>query len=425
MVRYDGALHLHLHKSDACGFAAPSDAPSMTRFFTPVSPGHVTVQIDPAPDLTGPGGYKQRLDLHRGQIALRLGTGSNAVRIQVWGHPTRRLLVVEVDDPRSGAAGEVVLSEWRDGMQVRVEGDRLLAEEISDRAAAPELANCGMEGYFAPEADPLLGRGIGVAVGVSDPSRADATATGRIAIMHLPADNSGRRVVYIAVAVTQRGDPLAAAQEELQAALAQPLEKLRTEQRQWWQEYWRRSWLSLHSADEEADYQTALWYVHLYTLGCTNRGPWPASWHCGAGILEGDRNHWGLSQWVQEIRMNYWPLPGANHLEMARGVLDFYTAMLPYLQEQTRRMWGIEGLWIPETVLPIHLIRPLRRRSGRRHRGSRAGSTPSTPTWPFCLAPAWRWRTTSSSMRGTRATGHSCGIRYTPSCAASASSTAA
>jgi hypothetical protein len=26
--------------------------------------------------------------------------------------------------------------------------------------------------------------------------------------------------------------------------------------------------------------------------------------------------------------------------------------MKPYLLEQTKRMWGVEGLWIPETVLP-------------------------------------------------------------------------
>ena len=68
--------------------------------------------------------------------------------------------------------------------------------------------------------------------------------------------------------------------------------------------------------------------------------------------MRGDERTWGLSEWVQEIRFTYLPPYAANRLEMARGLSRHYSQMKTYLLEQTKRMWGVRGLWIPETVLP-------------------------------------------------------------------------
>jgi hypothetical protein len=94
------------------------------------------------------------------------------------------------------------------------------------------------------------------------------------------------------------------------------------------------------------------YHVHLYTLGCTNRGPVPCKWDGGPGLMRRDERTWGLAEWVQEIRFTYMPLYTANRQEMAKGMTDHYTRMRPYLRRQTETMWGLDGLWIPETVLP-------------------------------------------------------------------------
>ena len=52
------------------------------------------------------------------------------------------------------------------------------------------------------------------------------------------------------------------------------------------------------------------------------------------------------------FRQPYWPLYAANQLDQARGLSRHYSRMLPYLERQTRKMWGTGGIWIPETVLP-------------------------------------------------------------------------
>ena len=322
MVRWDGSLRLHLSKSDAWGFQAPPDAPPGTRFFNNVSPGHVRISFGAG---AAPRHFRQILDLEQGCVRLEV----DDARIQVWGHPWRKLLAVEIHDPgaRLGRP-EVELIEWRPTMRVRRDGDWRLASEIHERAARPHLANTGMENFFSPDRDPLRGRGLGVAVTTEAPT------------------------ILIACAVTTSGDPAEAARRELRSAMAQPVDALRAEQRAWWRQYWSRSHIRLTSSDGSAERLARAYQIHLYTLGCVNRGPVPAKWDGGPGLLEQDRRNWGLAEWMQEIRFTYWPLYAADQLEQAQGLFRHYSSMLPYLEAQTGAMWGLPGIWVPETVLP-------------------------------------------------------------------------
>ena len=354
MVRSDGTgLDLHLTKSDAWGYQAPPDAAPGSRFFNNVSPGHVRVEFGPRAATVAQERFRQRLDLYHGRIVLRLGRDPEGPRLEIWGHPERKILVVEVIDP--GCVLElrsVRLSGWRASMQCGAAEATIHAVEVHQRPARPHLANTGMEAYFDAKSDPLLGRGTAVALGAGNIRPESCSTEAKTATLILPQEQPPRYTLLIAAAVTTDGDPLAAARRELDAALAVPLVTLEAEQQAWWRDYWQRSLLRIESPDKMADRLSAAYHVHLYTLGCTNRGPVPCKWDGGAGLMRGDERTWGLSEWVQEIRFTYLPLYAANRLEMARGLSRHYSQMRPYLLEQTRRMWGLDGLWIPETVLP-------------------------------------------------------------------------
>lgn len=316
MVRCGGAsLDLHLTKSDAWGFAGPPDAPPGSRFFNNVSPGHLRLAFGPKAGALARERFRQRLDLYRGRILIEL-------------------------------------SEWRPAMKLTASSATIHAAEIHQRPARPHLANTGMEDYFAPGEDPLLGRGTAVAVGAVGAALQRCSADAKRATMRLDTRQTPRFHVVIAAAVTPRGDPLAAARDELQAAIDTPLADMKHEHQAWWEDWWSRSLLRIHSPDQKADWLSAAYHVHLYSLACANRGPVPCKWDGGAGLMRGDERTWGLSEWVQEIRFTYLPLYAANRLEMARGLASHYSRMRPYLLEQTRRTWGVAGLWIPETTLP-------------------------------------------------------------------------
>jgi alpha-L-fucosidase 2 len=354
MVRCDGeSVHLHLTKSDAWGFQASADAPLGSRFFNNVSPGHVRIVLGPRGKEFAARRFRQQLDLYRGRIVIELGEGDEVVRFSIWGHPERRVIFVEVDDPGQSIAEPIIeLSEWRETMGVSVDGDCLRAAEVHTRPAAPHMATSGMEDYFSPKDDPLRGRGTAVVVGVGDLPGLRLCADDTTASLTLPAEHPGKYIVAIACAVTAKGDAAVLAKREYEGAIALPLDILREEHAAWWREFWSKSSLRIESGDGMGQRLTGAYHVHLYTLGCVNRGPVPAKWDGGPGLMRGDERTWGLAEWVQEIRFTYLPLYAANHLEMAKGLTDHYTRMLPFLREQTKRMWDVPGLWIPETVLP-------------------------------------------------------------------------
>jgi len=100
MVRSDGkGLDLHLTKSDAWGFQAPPDALPGSRFFNNVSPGHIHIEFGERAPAAATKRFRQRLDLYRGRIVLQFGDEADGARIELWGHPQQRILVVEVTDP--------------------------------------------------------------------------------------------------------------------------------------------------------------------------------------------------------------------------------------------------------------------------------------------------------------------------------------
>jgi len=386
MVRCDGNLHLHLSKSDAWGFwsafGLPKDetdlrAPWSYWFFNVVSPGHIYLDFGPQGKVAANHFFRQRLDLYCGKIIIQMGSEENGVRIEVWGHPERKILVIEISDPQS-ILGEpkIEFSQWRKTMKVGHTDNGIYATEVLDRAAKPFLVNTGMQDYFDDKDDPFLNRGTAVVLAAPSVQSVECTsdnsymkadpAIARIwntkgALGELPLKKATMKIlktsekkyhIMIAAAVTPKGDALSDANQELKEAANIPLHILKAEHQDWWKDWWSKSFLRIESEDKSANWLCAAYHVHLYTLGCVNRGPFPAKWDGGAGLMGGDERRWGGAEHVQESRLTYMPVLGANRLEMAKGYTDFYTRMLPYFEVQTDKMWGVSGLWFPETLFP-------------------------------------------------------------------------
>lgn len=386
MVRCDGTLHLHLSKSDAWGFWSAFDlrndqadprSPWSYWFFNVVSPGHIKIDFGPAGKAAAGRYFRQRLDLYHGRIVIEMGNADNPAKIEIWGHPKRHILIVEIDDPQAilGVAN-IELSQWRQTMQVGHTAETIYGSEVLDRGAKPILVNTGMQDYFINDTDPMLHRGTAVVLAASgvgslqcESNNADVridNAIARIyksqgakgdlhiktADMRLPRRPAKNYHILIAAAVNPKGDALPNANKVLSDAQAIPLKALKAEHRAWWKDWWSKSFLRMTSPDKSAEWLCAAYHVHLYTLGCVNRGPYPAKWDGGAGLMRGDERRWGGAEHVQETRFTYMPLLGANRLEMARGYTKFYDGMLPYFKVQTEKMWGLPGLWFPETLFP-------------------------------------------------------------------------
>jgi len=336
MVRCDGELHVHLSKSDNWNGSL----------------GHIRIDLGARGKELAGKFFNQRLDLYHGKVVAQLGDPQTGPRLEVWGHPTHRIIVVDLYDPESMLGPVAVeLSEWRSSMTVGHTATTLWAKEVMTHRAGG--AETGMQGYFTPETDPILGRGNGVAVGTPSFAPSSTATKELIATMVLPGERPAEYSVVISAVVALKTDPLAAAQKQLEDVCTTPVETLRAEHEAWWRDYWAKSFVRLHSTEQQAEWLTAAYHVHLYTLGCVNRGAYPATYGGGGLLTNGDqRNGSYIADWVQEVRFIVMPLYAANRLEMAKRFPDAFSRMVPYLEKQTVNVFGFDGIWVPETYLP-------------------------------------------------------------------------
>jgi hypothetical protein len=190
-----------------------------------------------------------------------------------------------------------------------------------------------MEDFFDVSSDPLLGRGLGVVVAAPGVQCSTAGQTARTALQGVP------RRILIAAAVTRSGDPVAAAHRELESAGAEAVH------RAWWRDFWSRSQIRLSSPSGEAERLVNAYRIHLYTLASVNRGPFPAKWDGGPGLLVNDQRM--VSEWVQDPLHLHRCMPPTRW----RWPEDFrhHSGMPPYLRSDPEDV-GTAGIWVPETV---------------------------------------------------------------------------
>lgn len=152
LVRGDGDLHLRLYKSDNWNGSL----------------GNVHIDFGPQGKELASQRFHQRLDLYHGKVVIHLTHDPAGPHLEIWGHPTQRIIVIEVSDPESmlGPA-HITLSELRNTVTVGQTKTTLWAKEIDPTPAGPSLVNTGMQNYFQAGNDPMLNRGTAVAVGMT------------------------------------------------------------------------------------------------------------------------------------------------------------------------------------------------------------------------------------------------------------------
>ncbi len=122
----------------------------------------------------------------------------------------------------------------------------------------------------------------------------------------------------------------------------------------WWDAFWNRSWIFL-SGDDNARTVTEAYLLQRYMIACQSRGAYPVKFNGGTLTFDykgnnGDYRNWGPGYWYQNCRLYYWPLTASGDYEMKRPWFDMYMAMLPLQCDVTRKYYGHDGAFFPETL---------------------------------------------------------------------------
>ncbi|MBI2941930.1 MAG: hypothetical protein HYY04_15990 [Chloroflexi bacterium] len=161
------------------------------------------------------------------------------------------------------------------------------------------------------------------------------------AVAHVKS--SGTVTLLVVVATTREdADPFSRARQEVEAAGEAHLagqSLLAEEHRQFWHDYWRRSFVHLPSKP----FLTQQWFFSQYLLACCWRpgrlapglfGPW--AWEDCPG--------WGNDyHWDYNMQQAIWGAFSSNHLEQTVPYDDAALALLPTAQKDAHEVYGIDG----------------------------------------------------------------------------------
>lgn len=159
-------------------------------------------------------------------------------------------------------------------------------------------------------------------------------------------------VIYISTSASfdKNQDLLKASQKQLESAINTGFDNIISSNRKWWQSFWDRSYVKLHSNDGEADFIQVNYNYFMYVMASSSLGSYPPKFNGMIWSTAGDSRKWGNNYWGANQSCMYNGLFPANRMELMEPMFRMYSAMAPSLEIAARQQWDSKGIYIPETV---------------------------------------------------------------------------
>ncbi len=158
--------------------------------------------------------------------------------------------------------------------------------------------------------------------------------------------NPFQGTIYVSVATNrEHDDPLETARAIIENAILDRPEVVHQEHQDWWHDFWASSFLDLSD-----DYLENLWYFSIYLLACSSRGTQPPPL-LGPWYLDDFQPWHGDYHGNVNIQQLYWPVLSANHPQLAQPYIHTFHAMLPMVEEETQRVFGMRGAKYPSMTI--------------------------------------------------------------------------
>ncbi len=158
--------------------------------------------------------------------------------------------------------------------------------------------------------------------------------------------------VFISTAATfkKTGDITSITEDQINAAISAGFENMVVSNMKWWNTFWEKSYVRLHSDDGEADFITDNYNYFMYVMASSSLGSFPPKFNGMIWTTGGDARKWGNNYWGANQGCMYNGLLPANRPELMEPMFRMYSAMFPSLEVAASQQWGSKGIYIPETV---------------------------------------------------------------------------
>jgi hypothetical protein len=135
-----------------------------------------------------------------------------------------------------------------------------------------------------------------------------------------------------------------------------------TKTKTWWNDYWNRSFISIHSSDQKISQIGENYQLFRYMLGCNAFGKWPTKFNGGLFTFDpvltdstqaftpDFRNWGGGTHTAQNQRLVYWPMLKSGDFNAMKPQFDFYLNLLKTAERRTEVYWGHRGANFNEQI---------------------------------------------------------------------------
>jgi alpha-L-fucosidase 2 len=120
--------------------------------------------------------------------------------------------------------------------------------------------------------------------------------------------------------------------------------------RNWWHTFWAKSFVQYSNSAGDADYLENVYYLATYMVAAGGYGNYPFHFINGVFRATGDQTKWSNGYWYWNQRDVYNSFLSSNHVDLLAGFNRLYSRNLNALKAYTQTRYGIDGLWVPETM---------------------------------------------------------------------------
>ena len=339
-----GAIHFQINRSDLFAVNKQHAGPYADAADICGACAQVTVAVGGEP-FAAEAGFAQRLALYTAECSV----AGRDLSARCFVSALADLLVLEIDDRRTDPQPiRVTLSMWRPP-EVRT-GEHLARYTFGDGVSAAGGIQHGQISLTQHFTEGEHFCASAVAVGVSGEGAQIEAADERTRTLILPPA-IGKRTVLLTSAVSWSPDVEIESQAlATLATVRQSYMALHLAHAHWWEEFWARTFVYLHSKDGLADFMERVRTLHLYYMASTSRGMFPPKWNGSLFITDGDKRAWGAQFWVWTTEMHYYALHAADAADLCEPFFRMYANQLDACKQAATQRWGVPGAFYPETT---------------------------------------------------------------------------
>ncbi|GIG92224.1 hypothetical protein Pen02_71600 [Plantactinospora endophytica] len=305
--------------------------------------GNVNLFSNPQMD-TGYTTFQQRLSLYDGTLTTKY---DNNRTVTIMGSPNSEVMGINVQDTRSGVTSVGLdLSLW----------DLNSVQNIAD---VPNLTTWRTASTFADST------GVGISRGQADPNNFGYTLAATVeGASYTSQTVNGTRVrlnitptsnytIWFTAASRINSPGLNSVQQaknQLAAVKATGYATTLNNYRNWWHNFWAKSFVQYSNSGGDADYLENVYYLATYMIAAGGFGNYPLHFINGVFRATQDNSKWSNGYWYWNQRDVYNSFLASNHVDLISGFNRLYSRNLSALKSYTTTRYGSDGLWVPETM---------------------------------------------------------------------------